>query len=194
MEIKTASFIAEKNFPISVFEDMMLLLRSFFPNDKTLKKVSMGKQKTTNVIRQVLGFQFLREGCQKLSKRKISLIIDETTDRSTQCQLALLGTYFDDEDYKMKYVLMHVIEIPDEKAITITDFLIKSLQERLIPFENVLGFYADTCNVMFGVNHSVSTLLKERFSWIQAVKCLCHSITSDSTNTGSLHNFLSHLN
>ena len=70
MEIKISSFIAEKNLPISLSEDPMLLLRSLFPNDKTLSRVSMGKQQTTNVIRQVRGFQFLREGCLKLQDRK----------------------------------------------------------------------------------------------------------------------------
>ena len=78
MEIKIASFIAEKNLPISISEDVMLLLRSLFPNDKTLSRVSMGNQKTTNVIRQVLRFQFLRECCQKLQEHKFSLIIDAT--------------------------------------------------------------------------------------------------------------------
>ena len=186
MEIKIASFIAEKNLPISLSEDLMLLLRSLLPNDKTLCRVSMGKQKTTNVIRQVLGFQFLREGCLKLQERKFSLIIDETTDRSTQSQLALLGTYFDDEEYKMNIILIDMIEIPDGRAITITDCLVRSLQERHIPFENVLGFSADTCNVMFGVNHSVSTLLKERFPWIQTVKCSCHSIHFCASHTGKM--------
>ena len=125
MESKTASFIADKNSPISASEDVTLLLRSLFPNDKTLIRVSMGNQKTTNVIRQVLGFQFLREGCQQLQEGKFSLIIDDTIDCSAQCQLTLLGTYFDDEECKMNNVIIDVIEIPDGKAITITDCLVK---------------------------------------------------------------------
>ena len=184
MEIKIASFIAEKNLPLSISEDLMALLKSLFPNDKTLSRVSLGKQKTTNVIRQVLGFQFLRDGCQKLRENKFSVIIDETTDRSTQSQLAILGTYFDAEEYKMNIVLIDMIAIPDGKAITITDYLVKSLEERHIPMENVIGFCADTCNVMFGVNHSVSKLLKERFPWIQTVKCSCHSIHLCASHAG----------
>ena len=39
-----------------------------------------------------------------------------------------------------------------------------------------MGFCSDTCNVMFGANHSVSTLLKEELPCILAVKCSCHSI------------------
>ena len=40
----------------------------------------------------------------------------------------------------------------------------------------MVGFCSDTCNVMFGRNHSVSTLLKEEIPDILAVKCSCHSI------------------
>ena len=48
----------------------------------------------------------------------------------------------------------------------------------------MIDFCADTYNVMFGVNHSVSTLIKERFPWIQAVKCSCHSIHLCASHAG----------
>ena len=40
----------------------------------------------------------------------------------------------------------------------------------------VIGFCADTCNVMFGANHSVSTLLKDKIPNLLTVKCSCHSL------------------
>ena len=56
MEIKLCSFIAEKNLPISIVEDLLPLLKDLFPSDEPLRQVTLGKQKSTNVIRQVLGF------------------------------------------------------------------------------------------------------------------------------------------
>ena len=69
-----------------------------------------------------------------------------------------------------------LIEIPDGKAQTITDHVSASIREKLILMENVIGFCADTCNVMFGAHHSASKLLTEKFPWITAVKCSCLSI------------------
>ena len=112
------------------------------------------------------------------------MIIDETTDHSTQSPLTILGTYCDVEKYKMNSTLIDMIKIPDCRANTITDNLVKSIEEKHIPMENVIGFGADTCNVMFGVNHSVSTLLKEQFPWIQMVKCPYHSIHLCASHTG----------
>ena len=76
----------------------------------------------------------------------------------------------------MKSVFVDLVEIPDGKAQTITDWVIQSLAEKHIPMENVIGFCADTCNVMFGAHHSVSKLLVEKYPWIMPVKCFCHSI------------------
>ena len=83
MEIKLCAFIAEHNLPISLSDDFIALLKSIFPLNNTLKNVTLGKQKATNVIRQVIGFDYLQEAVSALRERKFSLIIDETTDMST---------------------------------------------------------------------------------------------------------------
>ena len=45
-----------------------------------------------------------------------------------------------------------------------------------IPMVNVIGFCADTCNVMFGKHHSVSQLLLKDCPWVLLVRCSCHLI------------------
>ena len=58
IEIKIACFIAKNNLPLDMSEDLLTLMTSLFSSDKALQKVTLGKQKATNVIRKVLGFQF----------------------------------------------------------------------------------------------------------------------------------------
>lgn len=60
MEIRMCTFVIEKNLPLSMPEDMLNLMKSLFPTNDTLKEVTLGKQKSTNVIRQVLGFYSLK--------------------------------------------------------------------------------------------------------------------------------------
>ena len=81
IEIKLCTFIAENNLPISIAEDLVALLRNLFSSDESLRNVHLGKQKATNVIRQVLGFYSIKEIITKLKTNAFSLIIDETTDR-----------------------------------------------------------------------------------------------------------------
>ena len=106
MEIKLCSFIAEHNLPISLSDDLVELLRSLFPHDTPLTNVRLGKQKATNVIRQVIGFDYLFEAVSALRSRMFSMIIDETTDLSTIKQLAVLATYFDMQTFAPKYFFL----------------------------------------------------------------------------------------
>ena len=52
-----------------------------------------------------------------------------------------------------------LLPLPNGAAATIYESLVNSLKEKDIPMENVIGFCADSCNVMFGVNHSVAQML-----------------------------------
>ena len=102
MEIKLCTFIAEHNLPISLSDDLLGLLGSLFLLDNTLKNGTLRKQKATNVIRQVLRFDNLKEAVSTLCYRKFSFIIDETTNKGTAKQLAILATYFDMESLVIK--------------------------------------------------------------------------------------------
>ena len=176
IEIKLCAFIAENNLPISLSEDLVTLLKNLFSSEVSLQNVKLGKQKVTNVIRQVLGFYSIKEVITKLKANPFSLIIDETTDRSTMTQLAILGTYFDEVSFKLDTFLIDLVTLPDGTATTIYESVIKCLSDKSIPMGNVIGFSSDTCNVMFGKNHSVAQMLVKDYPWIMAVKCSCHMI------------------
>ena len=156
IEIKLCSFIVESNLSISLVEDLLPLLKDLSPTDDTLCQVTLGKQKATNIIRQVLGSYSIQLCMSKLKANKFSLIIDKTTDRSTTSQLAILGIYFDECNFKLETILIDLVPLPNGTASTIYKTLIKSLEGKAIPMRNVIGFCADSCNVMFGVNHSVA--------------------------------------
>ena len=134
----------EKNLPISMADDMIRFMKSLFPNNDVLQHVSLGKQKSTNLIRQVLGFLCAIESIRKLKDTKFSLLIDETTDCSTTSQLAILATVFCEDSFKLENVLIDLLTLENGKAITIFQAVVNSLQDKGIAMENVVGFCADT--------------------------------------------------
>lgn len=89
----------------------------------------------------------MQENVQVLQEHKFSLIIDETTDKATLSQLALLGVYFDKEKFELVIVFIGLVELSDGKAHTIYKKVKECLNEMHIPMENIKGFCADTCNV-----------------------------------------------
>ena len=175
MEIKICSFIVENSLSTSIVERFLPLLRDLFPLDETLRQVTLGKQKATKVI-QVLGFYSIKLCVSKLKANKFSSIIDKTTDRSTTLQLAIVGVYFDDTSYKLEAILIDLVPLPNGTANTIYETLISTLKEKDIPMRNVIGFSADSCNMMFGVNHSLAQMLVRDYPWIVIIKCSSHLI------------------
>lgn len=176
MEVKLCAFITQHNLPLSLSEDMVELLRSLFPDNAALKRVRLGKQKATNIVRQVLGFDYLKEMVSLLRSRLFSVIIDEATDRSTKKQLAIVATFFDIERFELQYWLVDMLETEDGSAAGIYSKMKEAFSDLNIPMSNIIGYSSDTTNVMFGQYNSVSQLLKSEFSYVQVIKCSCHLI------------------
>ena len=160
MEIKICAFLVEYNLPISLSDGLVQLLQSLFPRDDTIKTVTLGKQKASNVIRQVLGFNYLHQAVSTLRSEKFSFIIDKATDLSTSKQFAILATYFDMDAFETKHYLVDMVEVEAGTAEAIYSEVKNTFTELLIPMENIIGYSSDTTNVMFGERNSVSQLLK----------------------------------
>jgi hypothetical protein len=169
MEIKLCAFIAEHNLPLSLADDLVTFIRSLFPLDQTLRNVKLGKQKATNVVRQVLGLDYLHEAISALRSHSYSLIIDETTDLSTAKQLAVLTTYFDMGSFEYKSFLLDMPEIVDGTAEGIYSAVKHVFAELHIPMEKMIGYSSDTTNVMFGEFNSVSQLLMSEYPNVHAI-------------------------
>ncbi|XP_028407537.1 uncharacterized protein LOC114530155 [Dendronephthya gigantea] len=176
MEVKICAFIVEHNLPLSISESMVRLLSSMFPNDASLKKVKLGKQKATNILRQVLGFDYLQDMVTLLQSKMFSIIIDKAIDKSAKKQLAIIAVFFDLEKFELQYWLVDLIETADGTANGIYSKIKETFQGMNIPVVNIVGYASDTTNVMFGQNHSVSQLLKSEISHVQIVKCSCQLI------------------
>ena len=176
MEVKLCAFVAQHDLPLSLTDDMVQLFRSLCPNDAALKNVRLGKQKATNIVRQVLGFNYLKEMVSLRRHNFFSIIIDETTDQSTKKQLVILANFFNIEKFKMDYWLVDMVEADDGTALGIYSKLKETFDDLHIEMTRIIGYSSDTTNVMFGQHNSVAQLLKSDFNFIQVVKCSCHLI------------------
>ena len=65
-----------------------------------------------------------------------------------------------------------MFQLPMPRLYNVT---INGLEKSSIPIENIIGYAADTANVMFGQHNSVMSQLRERIPNLFAMKCICHS-------------------
>lgn len=113
---------------------------------------------------------------ERLNSSHWSLIIDETTDVSVQVQLVLIAQHWKMQAFRLDVSVIELVNCPVTTADGIVGTICKSFDDLQLNLENFIGFSADTYNVMFGCNHSVSTLLRAKIPDLLTIKCSCHSI------------------
>ena len=195
-ELRLVTMIAEENLPFSLSDPLVAVMKKSFTQDPVLAKVQLGRQKCGNMIRGMhtvylkktpssllivlcfTGFgSYLGNTLKsRVEGKHLGLIMDETTDLSVKSQLAVIIQYFNTEDNCQQQELLDIINCSEKSAESLTNAVIGLLTQYGIKKELVVGFCADTTNSMFGVNHSVSTLLRNEIPDILCVKCSCHSI------------------
>lgn len=114
-EAVICAFIVENDLPFVIVERLVPFLK-FLPDIETVKNMSLGKQKASNLIRQGLRSHFNTLLIKDLNKFPYSLFIDETTDNSTEKQLAIMVSYFDQSEFMYTSNLLDIIPCPDSSA------------------------------------------------------------------------------
>ncbi|XP_045028546.1 uncharacterized protein LOC116922159 [Daphnia magna] len=174
-EMVVCSLIAERSLPISLVDNLIPTMRRLHPKDEILKQVKLGRTKATSIFKDGFGNGLKKMLVEKLRTTFFSIVIDETTDVTIESQLAVMVHYWDSAEFKLIVDVLDFVVCKEATADGLSVSVLGLLENLKIPFERLIGFSADTCNVMFGVNHSVSTILKEKIPSIVLVKCSCHS-------------------
>ena len=98
-------------------------------------------------------FQFHRRHYTNIENIKVSLIIDEATDRSVTAQMAILA--FDRSDFENDRLLIDLIDVAAEKSDMLYAEMMSALESEKVPTTNTIGICSDTYTTMFGAHTSV---------------------------------------
>ncbi|KAK3877982.1 hypothetical protein Pcinc_017384 [Petrolisthes cinctipes] len=95
-ECRIAAILAENNQPLALCKSLVDLIKTTCPANTSEKgmllQIEISSTKCTNIIRQGLGFRFSKELIDRLKVTKFSIKPDETTDISSDKQLAVTLT------------------------------------------------------------------------------------------------------
>lgn len=171
-EIKVAAFIVEHNLPFRVMDHLSGLVSTSFPDSKIAQDFSSKRTKTRSIIKNVMAKRFRDQLEEVLKDVKFSVIIDETTDIAAKKQLAIVVRLYCNWEKRVTSSFFKLIEVTAADADHITAAVLDSFEKVGIPTSNIIGFAADTTNVMIGSHHSVATLLKVKIPDLFTMKCL----------------------
>lgn len=90
-----AAFIAEHNLPYTVMEHLPKLIQKVCPDSKVALKLKCGRTKTESIVTNVIGAVGNNSVIELMKKNKFSIILDESTDRSTIKHMAVIARIVD---------------------------------------------------------------------------------------------------
>ncbi|KAL1488223.1 hypothetical protein ABEB36_015178 [Hypothenemus hampei] len=93
-ELKMACYVCEKNCPFLLMDSLPLLCKNIFSDSDICQKIGYKKEKTTQLIKEVLAPFFQKQILEDLKTTNFTLIVDETTDIATQKSLIIVVKYF----------------------------------------------------------------------------------------------------
>ena len=126
------------------------------PDSKIAASVKCKHTKTKCIITNALAPHLHQELICRLKEAPFPIIIDETTDISTKKQLALVTRQYDTTSKKVSCLLHYLMEMAEGTAEVLFQAIVCALEKDDIPLSNVIGFAADTTNVMFGQHNSIA--------------------------------------
>ena len=169
-EVLFANFIAEHNVSFSTANHFSHLTHVMFPDNKIARAFKSARTKTTCIIKHALNPDPVIQHCQN---GPFSISCDEDSNTEDK-HLAILVRLWDDELGKpvTRFLDMPVCNIGT--AATLFERINASLEERSVPWANVVAFESDTTNVMVGKHNSVLLRVKEKQPHVYSQGCVCH--------------------
>lgn len=177
-EIKLCGLLATNNLPFVLMDILSPLCGNLFSDSKIATNIGVRRTKATAITKNCLGDNFKEDLFSTLMNPGtfFSIIMDETTDRGSVKQCAFTIIYFCQDRQRVVTNFFDLLEMTSGKAENLYQALKETIINKKIPLENLIGFSADTCNVMFGEHNSVFALLRRDLPHIISIKCSCHSI------------------
>ncbi|CAH2000788.1 unnamed protein product [Acanthoscelides obtectus] len=103
-EIKIAALISEHNLPIKLCDHLIPLLKDIFPDSKIAQGMQMGRTKATGVIKHVSAKSHFEELIDELKAKKLSILVDESTDIGVVKNICVCVRYFSEKTNEVTVV------------------------------------------------------------------------------------------
>lgn len=164
-EIIVAAMAVEHHFSYKFMEHLSEIFPKIFPDSEIAKSYASKRTKCSAIVNNVLAESFKKDLLKDIHQAQhFSLIIDESTDISTDSVMAIVVKYFDLQKQSVQAHLLSLPVVKGQSAQQLFDTLHDELKASDLDLCNCVGFAADTTNVMFGGQSSVVSRLQEKKS------------------------------
>lgn len=160
-EIRLAMFITEHNISLRTSDHLVQVIKSICPESQVIQNLTFNRTKATALVINVIGNYNFEKLIAKMKTQHFSILIDESTDKSSVKHLAVIVRMIDKDKFTVNDEFCYLRELSHATANDVFNEIITFFKENSIPCkENLVGFASDGAAVIFGNKHSVKTLGK----------------------------------
>ena len=142
----------------------------------TLGQIKLHRTKCIALIKNVISPELKSDLIQDLQNKKYTLIIDESTDVSTQKYLCILVRYLSDKTNEITTSFLSLIPVQEATGDNIFNLIKNEIESCNQDLKNCIGFASDGASNMVRCNNSVWTRIKDLSPSCIQYKCVCHSL------------------
>ena len=136
---------------------------------------NQGRTKTSGIIRHVIAPVERVVLSSELKKAHISLIVDESTDKSWQKVLVLIAKYKDSKDI-VREDFLGLLQVSEASSEGQKRLILGHLESLGIPLQNLMAIAFDNASVNTGHQKGLGVLLKEYVPDLLVIGCTSHSL------------------
>ena len=165
---RTAYYLAKKHRPFSDYQSLLELQEA---NGSTFGVGLRSRYSATQIVSHIAHIE---------TGSSFAVLIDESTTVSNKSALVIYLKCVAKPDGEPSFMFLHLIELADQKAATITQALLKCLHQYGFTDDymhsHFIAFASDGASVMTGKKSGVAAQLMQKFPNLIAWHCLNHRL------------------
>ncbi|XP_062550541.1 uncharacterized protein LOC134215347 [Armigeres subalbatus] len=181
--IRICLHAVDKNISFQALEGLIPTIKSAFPDSKIASSMKLHRTKATRIVVGVTGQTQKVRLVDILKQQFFSIIVDESTDYSSEKVLCITVRYFDEHAGRVRDAFYDLVPLSACDATSLYKAVEHTFVENNIPYKNnLIGIGSDNAAVMVGSKHSLTTLLRRDCPHLVGVRCICHSLALCASN------------
>ena len=142
----------------------------------TLGQIKLHRTKCMALIKNVVSPELKSDLIKDLQNKKFTLIIDESTNVSTQKYLCILVGYLSDKTNQITISFLSLIPVQEATGDNIFSLIKMEIESCNQDLKNCIGFASDGASNMVGCNNSVWSRIRDVSPSCVQYRCVCHSL------------------
>lgn len=142
-----------------------------------LENLQLHRTKCSNIIKNIIEPCLKSELIKEVGDRPYSIILDESTDVSSEKYMAYMIRYYNTTQKAIVTDFLGFQELYHTTAAALYTAFTEFMKEMSLNLTNLIAIGTDGASNLTGHRNSLYTHLKAEYPQVQLLKCVCHSLS-----------------